>query len=87
MVGGKINQSIVDALKKEYDLANKVTFKDVAPAMCRAIQSKEASASWWSSPSEKYLSLVRRFFRDNRNAFDPSFRGVCRRHCGCGRRL
>jgi ABC-type nitrate/sulfonate/bicarbonate transport system substrate-binding protein len=45
VVGGEINQKIVDALKKEYDLADKVTFKSIAPAdVPRAIQSKEASA-------------------------------------------
>ncbi len=30
VVGGEINQRIVDALKKEYDLADKVTFKNIA---------------------------------------------------------
>jgi len=71
VVGGEIDQKIVDALKKEYDLADKVNFKGVAPAdVPRAIQSKEASAFVVVIPlNEKYLSLVRRFFRDNRNAF------------------
>src|SRR6478752_8760020 len=71
VVGGEINQKIVDALKKEYDLADKVTFKSIAPAdVPRAIQSKEASAFLVVVPlNEKYLSLVRRFFRDSRNAF------------------
>jgi hypothetical protein len=71
VVGGEINQSIVDALTKEYDLAGKVTFKNFAPAdVPRAIQSKQASAFLVVIPiSEKYLSLVRRFFHDNRNVF------------------
>ena len=71
VVGGEINQRIVDALKKEYDLADKVTFKNIAPADApRAIQSKEASAFLVVVPlNEKYLSLVRRFFRDSHNSF------------------
>jgi len=71
VVGGEINQKIVDALKKEYDLADKINFKSIAPAdVPRAIQSKEASAFLVVVPlNEKYLSLVRRFFRDNRNTF------------------
>ena len=71
VVGGEINQGIVDALKKEYDLADKVTFKAIAPGDTpRAIQSKEASALLLVVPlNEKYLSLVRRFFRDGRGAF------------------
>ena len=71
MVGGEINQKIVDALKKEYDLADKVNFKSIAPAdVPRAIQSKEASAFLVVVPlNEKYLSLVRRFFRDSHNSF------------------
>ena len=71
VVGGEINQKIVDALKKEYDLGDKVNFKNIAPAdMPRAIKSKEASVFLLFVPlNEKYLSLVRRFFRDSRNAF------------------
>src|SRR4051812_44728679 len=71
VVGGKIDQKIVDALKKEYDLADKVNFKSIAPAdVPRAIQSKEASAFLAVVPlNEKYLSLVRRFFRDSHNSF------------------
>jgi len=71
VVGGEINRKIVDALKKEYDLGDKVTFKSFAPAeVPRAIQAKEAGAFLVVVPlNEKYLSLVRRFFRDNRNAF------------------
>ena len=71
VVGGEINQKIVDALKKEYDLTDKVTFKNFAPAeVPRAIQAKQAGAFLVMIPlNEKYLSLVRRFFRDSRNAF------------------
>jgi TRAP-type uncharacterized transport system substrate-binding protein len=71
VVGGEIDRKIVDALTKEYDLAGKVNFRNFAPAeVPRAIQAKEASAFLVVIPlNEKYLSLVRRFFRDNRNAF------------------
>lgn len=71
VVGGEVNQKIVDALKKEYDLADKVTFKNFAPAeVPSAIQAKQAGAFLVMIPlNEKYLSLVRRFFRDSRNAF------------------
>jgi hypothetical protein len=71
VVGGEINRKIVDALKKEYDLADKVTFKNFAPAeVPRAIQAKQAGAFLVMIPlNDKYLSLVRRFFRDSRNAF------------------
>ena len=71
VVGGEINQRIVDALKKEYDLADKVSFKNIAPADTpRAVQSKEASAFLVVVPlNEKYLSLVRRFFSGSHNSF------------------
>jgi TRAP-type uncharacterized transport system substrate-binding protein len=77
VVGGEINQRMVDALKKEYDLAEKVTFKSIAPADTpHAIQSKEASAFLVVVPlNEKYLALVRRFFGSSRNAF-PSLIAV-----------
>jgi hypothetical protein len=77
VVGGEINQRIVDALKKEYDLADKVTFKNIAPADApRAIQSKEANSFLVVVPlNEKYLALVRRFFGGSRNAF-PSLIAV-----------
>ena len=71
VVGGEINQKIVDALKKEYDLSDKVTFKSFAPPeVPHAIKAKEANAFLVVIPlNEKYLSLVRRFFRSDRNAF------------------
>jgi TRAP-type uncharacterized transport system substrate-binding protein len=71
VVGGDINQKIVDALKKEYDLADKVTFKNMAPADTpRAIKSKEVNTLLLVLPlNEKYLSLVRGLFRDSKNSF------------------
>jgi len=71
VVGGEINQKIVDALKKEYDLGDKVTFKNLAPADTpRAIKAKEAGVFMLVVPlNEKYLSLVRRFFAGSHNSF------------------
>ena len=71
VVGGEINQKMVDALKKEYDLGDKVVFRNMAPADTpRAIQSKEVSAILLVAPlNEKYLTLVRRLFGDSRNGF------------------
>lgn len=71
VIGGDTNRKIVDALKKEYDLTDKVVFKNIAPADApRAIQSKEASVFLLVVPlNEKYLTLVRRFFRDSHGAF------------------
>lgn len=71
VVGGEINQNIVEALKKEYDLGNKVIFKNLAPADTpSAIQSKQASALLLVAPlSEKYLLMVRRLFRGGHNSF------------------
>jgi TRAP-type uncharacterized transport system substrate-binding protein len=71
VVGGEINQKIVDALRKEYDLGDKVIFKNLTPADTpRAIQSNEAGAFLLVVPlTEKYLSLVRRFFRGRRDSF------------------
>jgi TRAP-type uncharacterized transport system substrate-binding protein len=70
VVGGEINQKIADALKKEYDLGDKVTFRNFSPAeVPRAIEARQAGALLVMVPlNEKYLSLVRRFFRDSRNA-------------------
>ena len=71
VVGGEINQKIVDALKKQYDLGDRVAFKNLKPEDTpRAIQSKEASAFLFVVPlTEKYLSLVRRFFRGRNDSF------------------
>jgi TRAP-type uncharacterized transport system substrate-binding protein len=71
VVGGDINQKIVEALKKQYDLGDKVTFKGIAPADTpRAIKSKEINALLLVLPlNEKYLALVRGLFRDGKNSF------------------
>ena len=70
VVGGEINQRIVDALKKEYDLGDKVVFKNLAPADTpSAIKAKEASVFMLVVPlNDKYLSLVRRFFGGAHNS-------------------
>jgi TRAP-type uncharacterized transport system substrate-binding protein len=64
VVGGEINQKVVDVLTKEYDLARAVTFKNLAPADTRrALESKEVSAVLIVIPlTEKYLALVRGLF-------------------------
>lgn len=68
VVGGEINQKVVDVLTKEYDLARaNVVFKNLAPADARrALESKEVSAILVVIPlTEKYLALVRGFFSQN----------------------
>ena len=46
VVGGEINRKIVDALKAEYDLGDKVVFKNIAPADTpRAIKARPGTAS------------------------------------------
>jgi len=70
VVGGEINHDVVDALKKEYDLAEaNVVFKDIAPAGARAaVASKEVSALLLVVPlTEKYLSFVKSLFREGPN--------------------
>ena len=65
VVGGEINQKVVDVLTKEYDLARaNVVFKNLAPADTRrALESKEVSAILIVVPlTEKYLTLVRGLF-------------------------
>src|ERR1700733_9899800 len=67
VAGGEINRSVVEALKKEYDLTHSnVTFKDVAPTdLRRAIQAKEIAAVIVVVPlTDKYLSLVKGLFRE-----------------------
>ncbi len=65
VVGGAVNQNIVNVLKKEYDLdrAN-VVFKNIAPAEARtALNSKEVAAILVVIPlTEKYLNLLRGIF-------------------------
>jgi TRAP-type uncharacterized transport system substrate-binding protein len=67
VAGGEINHSVVEALKKEYDLdrAN-VTFKDIAPFDLRqAVQSKQVAAIIVVAPlTDRYLSLVKGLFRE-----------------------
>ncbi|SDT60483.1 TAXI family TRAP transporter solute-binding subunit [Bradyrhizobium canariense] len=70
VVGGDINRTVVDVLKKEYDLdrAN-VVFKDIAPSDARrAVQAREVSALLVVVPlTERYLSLVKSLFREGPN--------------------
>jgi TRAP-type uncharacterized transport system substrate-binding protein len=71
VVGGEINQKVVDVLTKEYDLAKAgVTFKNIAPADTkRAIETKEVNAILIVIPlTEKYLTLVRNLFPQNAKA-------------------
>ncbi len=71
VVGGEINQNMVNALRKEYDLdrAN-VVFKNIAPADARnALASKEVAAILVVIPlTEKYLNLVRGLFAQGSKA-------------------
>lgn len=64
VVGGEANSKVVDVLTKEYSLANKVSFKNIAPADAhQAIQSKSVSALIVVIPlTQKYLSQVRTWF-------------------------
>jgi TRAP-type uncharacterized transport system substrate-binding protein len=71
VVGGAVNHSFVEALKKEYELDRAgVIFKDVAPGEAReAVQSKVVSALLLVIPlTEKNLSFVRGLFRDDASA-------------------
>lgn len=70
VISGQANQKIVAALKDQYDLGAKVTFKDVAPTDARReIQAKGVSALLVVMPlAEKYLSLVRGIFQPNGKA-------------------
>ena len=68
VVGGEINQKVVQALTNEYDLARaNVTFKNLAPSEARrALDSKEVRAILIVVPLvEKYLALVRGIFSQN----------------------
>lgn len=71
VVGGDINQAVVDALKKEYDLGSaNVTFKNIAPADARrAVQAKEVQALLLVLPlTDRNLSFVRGLFREGANS-------------------
>jgi hypothetical protein len=62
VVGMEINNSVVEALKREYDLVKeKVVFKDLAIAdLPKALQSKQVNAVLMVVPAtDKYLSMVR----------------------------
>jgi TRAP transporter TAXI family solute receptor len=68
VVGGDINQRVVEVLTQEYDLTRaKVHFKNLAAAdVQNALRSKQVGALLVVVPiSEKYLSLVRSFFPAN----------------------
>ncbi|MFZ1172328.1 MAG: TAXI family TRAP transporter solute-binding subunit, partial [Bradyrhizobium sp.] len=68
---GEINHSVVEALKKEYDLGHaNVTFKDIVPSDARrAMQAKEVAALIVVVPlTDKYLSLVKGLFREGANS-------------------
>src|SRR3984957_8697224 len=67
VAGGEINRSVVEALKKEYDLTHSnVTFKNIAPTdLRRAIQAKEVAAVIVVVPlTDRYLTLVKGLFRE-----------------------
>jgi TRAP-type uncharacterized transport system substrate-binding protein len=69
VVGGEINRKIVDVLTDEYDLSRAtVTFKNLAPGDTRrALDAREVRAILIVVPlTEKYLSLLRGFFPQNR---------------------
>jgi TRAP-type uncharacterized transport system substrate-binding protein len=71
VVGGEINHSVVEALKKEYDLGHSnVTFKDIAPSDARrAVQAKEVAAVLVVVPlTDRYLSYVKGLFRESANS-------------------
>lgn len=71
VVGGEINQAVVEALKKEYDLGSaNVTFKNIAPADARrAVQAKEVQALLLVMPlTDRNLSFVKGLFREGTNS-------------------
>jgi TRAP transporter TAXI family solute receptor len=70
VIGGEVNNKIVDVLSKEYGLDREKIFKDVAlPDARRAIQSKEVGALLMAIPlADKYLSLLRDIFQQGAKA-------------------
>src|SRR5579871_4747915 len=71
VIGGEINHGVVEALKKEYDLAQAhVTFKDITPLDARrAVQAKEVAVVIAVVPlTDRYLSLIKGLFREGANA-------------------
>ena len=68
VVGGEVNQHVVAALVKEYDLARaNVQFRDLALAdVQQALRSKQVQALLMVTPlTERYLALLRSFFQAN----------------------
>jgi TRAP-type uncharacterized transport system substrate-binding protein len=68
VVGGEINQGVVNVLTDEYDLTRAaVKFRDLAPPdVRRAIDSKEVQAVLMVVPlAERYLSLIRGLFQQS----------------------
>src|SRR5437773_2884645 len=70
VIGAEANSRLVDVLSKEYGLVRAKAFKDVTLVDARhALQSKEISALLVVIPlSQKYLSLVRGFFKQGPKA-------------------
>ena len=65
VVGGEVNQNLVEALKKEYGLdAAKTNFKNLTLAeIPQAIKAKQVSALLGVMPlTDKYLTMLRGFF-------------------------
>lgn len=64
VVGGAINQSVVDALKREYELESKVTFLNLPVEQVReAVSTRRVAALLVVVPlSTRYLSLVKGLF-------------------------
>jgi TRAP transporter TAXI family solute receptor len=66
VIHSEVNQRLIEVLTQEYDLTRaKVRFIDLAPAdVQQALQAKKVSAVLVVMPlSEKYLSMVRNFFK------------------------
>jgi hypothetical protein len=71
VVGGEINQAVVEALRKEYDLGSaNVTFKNIAPADARrAVQAREVQALLLVAPlTDRNLSFAKGLFREGANS-------------------
>lgn len=68
ILGGEVNDRIVEVLTREYDVARaKIQFKNLAPEEAQqALRSRQVSALLVVVPiAEKYLSMVRNFFAGN----------------------
>ena len=65
VVGGRVNQPVVDALSREYELASaEVRFKDLTVAeAAQALRTKEVAALLLVTPiSERHIAILRDFF-------------------------